>query len=145
MRTLGLYCGTFNPFHVGHFNIVVKAQDIFDDVFVMRGRNPEKPEDATAWKPPKILKGGSYTGLTTNLIQHYINSNVYKSVTLIRGIRNGNDYDYEMNQIETMRDMYPDLQVVLIPCDREFAHVSSTMVRSLLKLEPQMALNYIVS
>lgn len=133
MTNIGLYCGTFNPFHKGHLNIFHKAKKLFDKVVVCRGKNPDKhmiKADFQDWEIPGVVHTHMYDGLTTELIK-WFEQGGQNTVTLIRGIRNGNDYDYEMNQIEVMRDLYPELNVILIPCDREFAHISSSMIRSL--------------
>ena len=39
---LGIYAGSFNPFHKGHYNILCKAEKIFDRVIIARGINPDK-------------------------------------------------------------------------------------------------------
>ena len=44
MKTLAIYAGSFNPFHIGHLNIVEKAEKIFGEgnVLIAIGVNPEK-------------------------------------------------------------------------------------------------------
>ena len=38
----GIYPGAFDPFHIGHLDIVRQAQKVFDRVFAIRAVNPEK-------------------------------------------------------------------------------------------------------
>ena len=42
---IGLYAGSFNPFHKGHLNIIMKAEEIFDKVIIARGINPTKKNE----------------------------------------------------------------------------------------------------
>ena len=44
MKTLAIYAGSFNPFHIGHLNIVEKAEKVFGEgnVLIAMGVNPEK-------------------------------------------------------------------------------------------------------
>src|SRR5688572_6111322 len=39
---IGVFAGSFNPFHRGHLNVLEKAERIFDKVIIAFGRNPEK-------------------------------------------------------------------------------------------------------
>lgn len=33
---IGVYAGSFNPFHLGHYNILTKAEKIFDNIIIAR-------------------------------------------------------------------------------------------------------------
>lgn len=125
---IAVYPGSFNPFHKGHYNILQKAEAIFDKVIVAKGSNPGKEE--SAFEVPAILSNrqvGSYTGLLTG----YVNSLSYP-VTIIRGLRNSTDLQYELNQYRYLQDLSSQhLKIVSIFCDREFEHISSTGIRQL--------------
>lgn len=42
IKRIGLFCGSFDPFHAGHKNILDKAKYLFDEVIVAVGINPTK-------------------------------------------------------------------------------------------------------
>lgn len=124
---IGVYAGSFNPFHKGHLNILEKAERIFDKVIIARGINLEKKNEI--YGMPEILEYRqieNYGGLLTD----FIDSLGY-DVTLIRGLRNATDLQYEMVQIQYMKDFKPDLKVVSLFCDKEFEHISSSAIRML--------------
>ena len=154
MRKLGLYCGSFNPFHIGHLSIAQKAQNLFDDVIIARGTNSDKTQVIphnndndfiVANRVHPEFKTIEYFGFTTDLIKSFVKRG-YESTNLflIRGIRSSHDYDVEMNQITAMKDMFEDLQVVMIPCDKQYEHVSSSLIRSIWKFDRHAADKYLV-
>lgn len=52
---------------------------------------------------------------------------------LIRGLRNGFDLEYEMNQYQILKDLKPNIKVVSLFADKQFDHVSSSAIRALEK------------
>lgn len=126
---IGVYAGSFNPFHKGHFNILQKAEQIFDKVIIAFGKNPDKNEKQ--WEIPEIIKNrqlDNYEGLVTD----YIDGLDYE-VTLIRGLRNIDDFHYEEKQYRYMQDLKPDIKLVSIFSDIEYDHISSSGIRILEK------------
>ena len=51
---IGLFAGSFNPFHKGHYNVLIKAEMIFDKVIIAFGANPEKND--RKWPIPQKIK-----------------------------------------------------------------------------------------
>jgi len=37
---IGVFAGSFNPFHKGHYNVLQKAEKLFDKVIIAFGKNP---------------------------------------------------------------------------------------------------------
>ncbi len=128
---IAVYPGSFNPFHKGHYNVLEKAEKIFDKVIIARGINPEKKNKMVDL--PEALQHRqveNYDGLLTD----FIDSLDY-DVTLIRGLRNTTDFQYELNQYRFLQDLKPDIKVVSLFCDKEFDHISSSAIRQLKQLD----------
>jgi len=124
---IAVYAGSFNPFHKGHLNILKKAESIFDKVIIARGYNPDKISQTVDF-PDSI--GFRQTEIYKGLLTDFINELGY-DVTLIRGLRNATDLQYEVTQLRFMQDMKRDLKVVSLVCDKEFEHISSSAIRQL--------------
>ncbi len=141
----GIYPGSFNPFHRGHLNILQKAKDIFDEVIIARGINPEKPP--SEWEiPNEILSNHQvvhYEGLLTSCIES-VNKLYDTQVTVIRGLRNSIDLQYEMNQYRYLQDLMPNIKMVSIFCDKEFEHISSSGIRLLKKYGDDKIEKYLI-
>lgn len=140
---VGVYSGSFNPFHLGHLDVLEKANQIFDKVIIAYGNNPEK--EGRIIEVPYALnyyQVDTYTGLVTDYIKSVEDKGV--DVTLIRGLRNGADLDYESNQLAFIKDIKPDVKVVYIPCDKKYEHISSSAIRNLSKFDSNLSDKYLV-
>lgn len=126
---IAVFAGSFNPFHKGHYNVLEKAERIFEKVIVAFGKNPEK--NARTWPLPQTIKNrqiAEYEGLLTD----FIDSLGYE-VIVVRGLRNSTDFQYEQNQYRYIQELKPDIKIVNIFCDKEFEHISSSGIRTLEK------------
>jgi pantetheine-phosphate adenylyltransferase len=126
---IGVFAGSFDPFHKGHYNVLQKAERIFDKVIIAFGTNPEKTKGKGPL-PKKIQNRQieKYEGLLTD----FVNSLGYE-VTVIRGLRNSTDFQYEQNQYRYIQELKRDIKIVNIFCDKEFEHISSSGIRTLAK------------
>lgn len=130
---IGIYAGSFNPFHRGHLDILEKAEKIFDKVVIAYGTNPEK--ETSDRKIPSAVSNREniiYTGLLSTLLKEYEKTGC--DVTLIRGLRNEHDLNYEQNMIQFIKDKITDVKVVFLMCDKQYEHLSSSSLRSISKL-----------
>ena len=126
---IGVFCGSFNPFHKGHYNVLQKAERIFDKVIIAFGKNPDKMD--RVWDIPNSIKNRQlteYPGLVTDFIE-----SLGYDVVLIRGLRNSTDFQYEQNQYRYIQELMPQIKIITIFCDKEFEHISSSGIRTLEK------------
>lgn len=128
---IGVFCGSFNPFHKGHYNVLVKAERIFDKVIIAFGKNPDKKDKP--WPIPKIIQYHQmeeYNGLLTDFV-----GSLGYDVVVVRGLRNSTDFQYEQNQYRYIQELMPKIRIINIFCDKEFEHISSSGIRTLEKYD----------
>jgi pantetheine-phosphate adenylyltransferase len=121
---IGLYAGSFNPFHEGHYNILQKAEKIFDKVIIARGYNYNKPK-TDKFPIPRIVENRQYIEYQ-NLLKDVLNGLDYP-VTVIRGVRNGKDVEEDMKTMEMFDTS--EINFVHIISNKEFRDISSTKIR----------------
>ena len=129
---IAVFPGSFNPFHKGHYNVLQKAEKIFDKVIIAFGKNPEK-DGARNWPVPAAIRNRQieeYYGLLTDFVQ-----TLGEDLVVIRGLRNSTDFQYEQNQYRYMQELMPNIKIVNIFCDKEFEHISSSGIRTLEKYD----------
>ena len=142
---IGIYPGTFAPFHTGHLSILEKAERLFDKVVVAIGINPDKDAREPVTRLAEVQRllpfheVITFTGFLTDLTRRY---EEYADITVIRGLRNGNDLDYEVNQLRFMEELYPKISTMYLVCDKQFEHISSSAIRNLSKIDPAFASRY---
>ncbi len=141
---LAIFTGSFSPFHKGHYNILLKAEKIFDKVIIAKGVNLAK--DRTPLIIPKTLADREvieYGGLMTEMIEE-VTEKYGVIPTLVRGLRNANDLQYELTQYRYLQDLMPEIQMVSILCDREYEHVSSSGIRLLSQCGSDKVKKYLI-
>jgi pantetheine-phosphate adenylyltransferase len=149
MKTIAIYPGSFNPFTIGHQNILEKSERIFgkDNVIVAIGINPDKYSNLEDEELRNLINhkiGVIEKQLPSKKIEYYMGflteyvrekeSEGY-NVVVIRGLRNGYDFDYEYNQIRFMWDQMPELNIMCLFADPAYMHVSSSAYRALEKVK----------
>ena len=137
MKRIALFPGSFDPFTAGHLNILMRALTMFDEVVVAVGINQDKRGFFEMPKRLDIINqatagiGGvsviQYDTLTIDLcrklgIKH-----------IVRGVRNMIDFETERSIADANRRLAPEIETIIIPTSQEFAHISSSAVRDILK------------
>ena len=132
-----LFPGSFDPFTAGHLNILKRALTMFDEVVVAVGINQDKRGFFDMDQRLDII-GQAVKGIEGVSIIKYDNLTVDKCRELgirhiVRGVRNMIDFETERSIADANRKLAPDIETIIIPTAQEYAHISSTAVRDLLK------------
>ena len=134
---IGFYAGSFDPFTIGHLEVLKKACKIFDEVIIGIGINPDKKRRFSEEKMKEAIenvlikenlsnvKAIIYNGLTTDVAKKY------NSDYLIRGIRNNADYNFEEN-LASINEEISGIDTIYIRAGA-FGNISSSLVYELLK------------
>ncbi len=133
MKTI-LFPGSFDPFTLGHANLVERALVLFDEVVIAIGINEQK----SGWIPVEErlcalreyykedvrVRVESYSGLTSDFA-HSIGANA-----ILRGVRSFKDFEYEMQMADVNRQL-TGIETVCLFTEPQLASVSSSLVREL--------------
>ncbi len=151
-----IYPGSFDPFTNGHLDIVKKATELFDEVYIVIGTNPQKRRSFNCDGMKAAIENTlAACGITNckvfvydGLIAKFAKENDIKY--MIRGLRNNLDYNYEENIAEVNKLINPEMEYIYFRADN--IAVSSSMVRELnyygqnvSEYVPKPVLDYIAS
>jgi pantetheine-phosphate adenylyltransferase len=135
--TKAVYALSADPITYGHINVIERASKMFDIVYIAIGTNPDKKYlfsdkkrlflAQESLKKHKNVKVYMFEGMLVDFaIEHGIK-------TIVRGIRNLNDMDYEKTLHLTNKNLYEEIETICLFSDKKLDHVSSSAVRSIQK------------
>jgi cytidyltransferase-like protein len=128
---IGWFCGSFNPFTIGHNDILQKAEQQFDKVVLIQAKNPIKSDSHKLSENANLSNYQIICDVKS--IPNLIANTLYKP-TLIRGIRNNQDLEDSKIWFEQIREFNPDVNMILILGDIQYNHISSSFVRNVQSL-----------
>jgi pantetheine-phosphate adenylyltransferase len=140
MKRIGFTSGSFDPVTNGHLDVIARAARMVDTLVVGIGVHPgktplfspdEKIDMLKAETAAIARKTGCKIEVTTfsNLTVEAAES---AGATLIfRGLRDGTDFDYEMQMAGMNGSMAPDIDTVFLPASPDVRHIAGTLVRQI--------------
>lgn len=133
-----IFPGSFDPITQGHLDIIKRASNMVDTLFVAVLQNEEKTcLLSLSERISKIKKATnnipniqiiSFEGLLTDCMR------AIKTQYIIRSIRNVQDYEYEKQMEQIYKSQNSDIECIYILADPQLAHISSTVTKQLIKL-----------
>ena len=129
-----IFPGSFNPFTIGHQDIVDRGLELFDEIIIGVGHNCLKNDtDSIQERVEQIAQ--------LYIHQPRVKVKAYHSLTvdfacecgasfILRGVRDCKDFEYERSIAEANKQL-TGIETVLLYARPELAHVSSTLVRDL--------------
>lgn len=134
--TKAIYAGSFDPFTMGHLNILNRSAKIFDEVILAIGTNTSKralftPEEKVEMIN-EVIKESSYDNVSVILHTDGLIVDLAKAEgaeVMVRGIRSLTDMEYEMNIASMNKTQQPDIESVFLMADEQYRFVSSSMLK----------------
>ncbi len=132
-RGLALYPGSFDPFTLGHLDVLERALRVFDAVEVTVAVNSSKKGLLTPDERCVLIRrctphlDGVTVASFEGLLVDYARQR--GAAALVRGLRNQLDFAYESHLAFGNRSLYPELETVFFVPDARYAPISSTIVR----------------
>jgi pantetheine-phosphate adenylyltransferase len=134
---VAVFPGQFDPITNGHLEVINRGKELFDELIVAIGINPEKKElfplEERMEMARGLLKGVAgvrveqYTGLTVDFVRQA------KAVAILRGLRDVSDVRYEF-QLALANRAVGDVETVFIMTGEQYALTSSSLIRQVVFL-----------
>ncbi len=137
MSRTALFPGSFDPFTAGHLNILGRALTMFDKVVIAIGINQDKRGFYDSETKKDIIRQAT-SGMDNIEIIEYdcLTVDICRRLGIrhiVRGVRNMLDFENERAIADANRRLAPEIETIIIPTAQEFAHISSSAVRDILR------------
>lgn len=134
------FAGSFDPMTNGHLDVLLSALRIAPKLIVGIGISASKKSLFSFEERADMIKRSIYEVLPERVedievisfssllvdVAHFHGADV-----IIRGLRDGTDFDYEMQMFGMNGEMAPDIQTVFLPASPNVRHITATLVRQI--------------
>jgi pantetheine-phosphate adenylyltransferase len=143
MARIGFYSGSFDPVTLGHTDVIRRAAGLLDRLVIGIGINPGKaPMFATADRIAMLedevrpivdetktaIEVVTFSGLAVDAAA------MHGATVIVRGLRDGTDFDYEMQMAGMNGEMAPGIQTVYVAASPRVRHIAANLVRAVVSM-----------
>ena len=134
---IGVYPGTFDPITNGHLDIIKRAHQLFDKLYIVVPVNMGKSALFTTEERVELIKevlkdlDDIEVGATDKLTDDFASS--VNATAMVRGLRMVSDFDYELQLATINKKLNSQIETVFIMSSHEFSFLSSSAVKEIAK------------
>lgn len=139
MARIGFYTGSFDPLTNGHLDVLRAGAAICDRIVVGIGVHPGKAPLFSSSERENLIRASAkslnvaldvvtFDGLAVDAAKKAGAS------VILRGLRDGTDFDYEMQMAGMNATMAPAIQTIFLPASPAVRHITATLVRQIAAL-----------
>lgn len=130
-----LYPGSFDPFHLGHLDVVEQATELFGAVVIATMHNPAKPTGLFSLAERLTMIRESVAHLPGVRVEAYPGLAVHAARDLgadfiVKGLRTSGDFEVEQQMAHTNHSV-TGVRTVYVPCRPDRAFISSRFIREI--------------
>jgi len=136
MKTTALYPGSFDPITYGHLDILERATELFDKVIATIAVNKRKEAVFTGEERVQLLTEcltdkewaskveiEQFSGLLVDFARKK------NAQTLVRGVRQISDFEYEFRMALTNRRLAPEVDTIFLMPNEHLTFISASLVK----------------
>jgi pantetheine-phosphate adenylyltransferase len=148
MPRTGFYSGSFDPVTLGHSDVIARAARIVDRLVIGIGVHPAKSPMFTdaervdmleAETRPIARRTGTEIVITTFSGLAVDAAQAAQASIIFRGLRDGTDFDYEMQMAGMNGSMASDVQTVFVAASPAVRHIAANLVRQIAQMGGDVA------
>ncbi len=148
MTRIAFYSGSFDPMTNGHLDVIAQAAALCDRLVVGVGVHPSKPglfpveerlamireaAGVLAAREGCQLEAMAFSGLAVEAAR------AAGARVIVRGLRDGTDFDYEMQMAGMNGAMAPEIRTVFLPASPGVRAITATLVRQIAQMGGEVA------
>ena len=133
-----IYPGTFDPVTYGHLDIIERASNLYDKVFIGVAHSVEKKPLFSIKERVEMLKKATahldnvevedFKGLVIEYAKKK------KTRVIIRGLRMISDFEYEFQMALTNRKLDDKIETIFMMTNESFSYLSSKLIKETVSL-----------
>ena len=140
MARTGFYSGTFDPVTLGHTDVIARAASLVDTLVIGIGVHPGKtplftPEERIEMltAETKAIAKASGTAIAVATFDNLVveAARTHNASVIFRGLRDGTDFDYEMQMAGMNGAMAPSIETVFVAAAPSVRHIAANLVRQI--------------
>ncbi len=137
-KPLAIYPGSFDPFTLGHKDLVERGLAVFDRLVVAVVNNPQKTSLFTSEERVEMIREAfdfdprvrveSFDGLLVEYVKE-IGAKV-----ILRGLRAVSDFEYEFQMAQMNRQLEDGIETFFMMTGQNFFYLNSRLVKEVARL-----------